>query len=610
MSASSSPTRRLSLDSKTAPGPAANPIKYRRNAGLLLTFASFFILLSTFSSISNTSEAFIDSPNDPSDSPAVVSGSPLSEPPHTSPRPGSQAHAVANAVVSATTARVTTPIVHHDASWTPPAGRFDRQKSDDDDPARELAWFRARVHPRHDTVMIVPVNGGAMPLATNMLCSLIRNAGPDIVDSLVFWAMDATAAEKLTEIREGMLNGSYFDVGTAKGRRAEEDGVGFGKNGTFGKDDGGHDYASTTTSASGAALHASTAFTAASPAMPTAVAAASAVHAVPIGLIQDPKSFAKGANRALFGIYYDPTLSTSMTGLVNGLNDGGNYYHMMSLRLNFFVRVSKTLGLNFIFSDADIYYIADPFSDLNLPYGVPDPLNRTTTDYYRDLPDIIYSTDARGPYHTLSDPWEGQARIPKICGGFFFARANERTARLYTKLRDLNWNDQWGVDGLLNGDMFEAVMVDPLPAGIKERKPFVRGKTEAELRAEEEKQKAEEEQKKVGSRKRWWKRVENSVDPDKVMRIRILSQAAYTNALVQYAPVGTRGPGFHKYVKELHERGEKEVLYHPNYWKNGEAPSEDDLARGHWVWSDNKTLIFEAVDMWKMNGNQCMLTLD
>ncbi|KAJ3192359.1 hypothetical protein HK101_006702 [Irineochytrium annulatum] len=76
-----------------------------------------------------------------------------------------------------------------------------------------------------------------------------------------------------------------------------------------------------------------------------------------------------------------------------------------------------------------------------------------------------------------------------------------------------------------------------------------------------------------------------------------------------YAPVGTRGPWYYKYAKELKERGEREVLYHPNYWKNTKAPTEDDLARGHWVWSDNKTMIFEAVDMWKVQGDRCMLTV-
>ncbi|KAJ3158914.1 hypothetical protein HK101_001164, partial [Irineochytrium annulatum] len=353
--------------------------------------------------------------------------------------------------------------------------RFDRRPSDDEDPARERAWFASRAHGAHKAVMIVQVNAGALSLARNMLCSLVRNAGPEAVDSLVFWAMDASVAKKLEGIRKAMLDGSMFVVGKeepkaeSKGyswwRRDVEEQVGEGAGKVTG--------ATAPLLPTGAGPTSSAASIKNAFASPAETAPGREDFSkAPKGLIRNPKAFSSAAGRRLFGIYYDEKLSTSTTSLVSGLFQLDNYLKMMELRLNLFVRLSTSLAQDFIFSDADIFYISDPFSDLNLPHGVPDPNNRTSSNPYRDLPDLIYSTDARAPYHTLKDPYEGQRRIPKICGGFFFARANERTSRLYRTLRDLRLNDQWGVDALLDGDAFEAVMVDPLPAGIKERKAF------------------------------------------------------------------------------------------------------------------------------------------
>ncbi|ORY29936.1 hypothetical protein BCR33DRAFT_724555 [Rhizoclosmatium globosum] len=88
-----------------------------------------------------------------------------------------------------------------------------------------------------------------------------------------------------------------------------------------------------------------------------------------------------------------------------------------------------TLELNFIFTDLDVVYLKDPFVALNVPYGVSNvtvsslvtPEGNTTLASLFDLiPDIVYSTDARTFYHLMVDPYEGNERIPNICGGFVF----------------------------------------------------------------------------------------------------------------------------------------------------------------------------------------------
>ncbi|KAJ3192497.1 hypothetical protein HK101_006387 [Irineochytrium annulatum] len=488
-----------------------------------------------------------------------------------------------------------------------PAARFDHTEADNADHAREQAWFRSRSHPVHDTFMVVSINSGAMELAMNMVCSLIRNVdraeagfaagdgtSSSILDHLVFWAMDKEAAERLEDMRQGLLEGSLLMKRGDDGRRS--------KNGarSRAKD------AENKESDLGTKMYAS----AATP----------------------PR---------LFGIYYDASLSTKKAGLVNWAGDASGYDHMMDLRLDFFVRLTSTLGLNFLFSDADIYFLSNPFTDLNLPHGVPPSLLASNsssvapssaingTDIYRATPDLIYSTDARSLYHLLRDPFEGEPRVPKICGGFFWARANSRSAALFSLLRSRRLNDQRGIVQLLNGDELEAVLVDPLPAGMRRRKPFLpaarpiaggggggNGPSGWSLIAQWFGMGGNRD---VGpSFDNTADEIESPVKPeelypplpasdvDGVIRVRILSQAAYANALPEYAPIGTRGPGFHRYREELEERGEREVLYHPNYWKET-RPSGRDLQRGFWPWSDNKTLAFEGVDMWKVKEGRCLI---
>ncbi|KAJ3210344.1 hypothetical protein HDU67_005377 [Dinochytrium kinnereticum] len=183
--------------------------------------------------------------------------------------------------------------------------------------------------------------------------------------------------------------------------------------------------------------------------------------------------------RTPLGIYFDRKITTTPK-YTTGAADLRTYFGITELRNYFYVRILDDIGINFAFTDADVFFLSDPFEDLNLPYGVRDHTNRTkkrhgkndgTKSFYRDFPDLIYSTDARKPYHLLPDPYEGQTRIPHICGGFFFARSNPRTVRLFRTIRDFRMNDQWGIDYLLNE--IPSVLVDPLPAGLTKRKHAV-----------------------------------------------------------------------------------------------------------------------------------------
>ncbi|KAJ3286159.1 hypothetical protein HDU79_006702, partial [Rhizoclosmatium sp. JEL0117] len=247
-----------------------------------------------------------------------------------------------------------------------------------------------------------------------------------------------------------------------------------------------------------------------------------------------------------FGVYFYNTSSAALpTEFVTGSTNFGTYLKLMAGRNAFFARMVVALELNFIFTDLDVVYLKDPFVALNVPYGVSNvtvsslvtPEGNTTLASLFDLiPDIVYSTDARTFYHLMVDPYEGNERIPNICGGFFFIRSNERTIRLWNHMYAKGLNDQWGMIKLLNENTsgFDAVMVNPLPAGIESRK---------DPRNEME--------------------IGNGTE---VIRVRILSQAAFRNALVYYEEAGTVGDDYLMLLEELAARGEYEVLDHPNYW--------------------------------------------
>ncbi|KAI8852450.1 hypothetical protein BC829DRAFT_384442 [Chytridium lagenaria] len=365
--------------------------------------------------------------------------------------------------------------------------------------ATERWWWQSRLN-HYQTVFITSANTASVPMVKNMICSLL-NVAPDLLDHVVIWALDEGLVAEILNWRKEILDGSFFDW---TGRNEQS-------------------------------------------------------------LRETMKAW-----KSPLGVYFEPD-STAEPVFASGTIDQHKYLSMMNLRKSFFTRLLDSIGINMLFSDADTFYLSNPFEDLNLPYGVPNPENRykvasnfgwfksePENKFLSDYPDIVYSTDARKPYHLLQDPYEGQPHIPKICGGFFFCSA----------LLESGGNDQWGLDDILNYHI-PSVMIDPLPAGIKLRKPLNQTN------------------------------VDSNFDP---IRVRILSQLAYANAMPQWAPPGQRGEGWEKYTNELKERGEKEVMFHPNYWKDADKPDNRI-----WVFTDNKTWIFEELGMWKIKNGKCVL---
>ncbi|KAJ3206083.1 hypothetical protein HDU67_008407 [Dinochytrium kinnereticum] len=371
----------------------------------------------------------------------------------------------------------------------PPAGFFNR--TPETSLTEERKWWRGRMDHR-ETAFITSANNATFPFIENLVCSLM-SVSPDLLERLVVWALDDEVANRLIDLQERILAGSFG-----------------GKNNGW---------------------------------------------------------------RAPLGVYFDVG-KTGTKELTSGKTNSGLYFGIVDLRREFYVHLLDAIGINFVFTDADAHFSADPLEDLNLPFGVPNVEERTgvshkapknVSDFYTDFPDLIYSTDARKPYHHLKDPFEGQKRIPKLCGGFFFARSNPRTVNMYRRILRDRLNDQWGVDDLLNNHL-PAVLVDPLPAGLTVRKG------------------------------------EMDVDSGDPIRVRVLSQTAYSNAMPQWIKPGTRGPDFEERVRELGERGEKEVLFHPNYWLD-----EEDPGNRIFIFTDNKTWIFDELGMWKVKDGRCDL---
>ncbi|KAJ3058230.1 hypothetical protein HDU99_006906, partial [Rhizoclosmatium hyalinum] len=180
-----------------------------------------------------------------------------------------------------------------------------------------------------------------------------------------------------------------------------------------------------------------------------------------------------------FGVYYYNTTLPST--LSSGSSNSGLYFQLMAGRNAFFEWMVSTLGLNFLFTDLDTVFLSDPFVALNIPYGISNvtfdsldaPEGNTSLGGLYDLiPDLVYSTDSRTFFHYMIDPYEGNQQIPRICGGFFYMRSNERTIRIWKHMKVTGLNDQWGLEKLLDDKTsgFDSVMVNPLPAGIESRK--------------------------------------------------------------------------------------------------------------------------------------------
>jgi len=106
------------------------------------------------------------------------------------------------------------------------------------------------------------------------------------------------------------------------------------------------------------------------------------------------------------------------------------------------------MNSNMFMIDADIVYFRDPWPEITI----------------KGEEDFIYSTDARDFYDNLNDPFEGLSSIPRICGGFFLAKSNKRTFKIFEDMMDvfsLNplANDQTAMDNLLNSR--DSVLIDP-----------------------------------------------------------------------------------------------------------------------------------------------------
>ncbi|ORY29933.1 hypothetical protein BCR33DRAFT_857539 [Rhizoclosmatium globosum] len=289
--------------------------------------------------------------------------------------------------------------------------------------------------------------------------------------------------------------------------------------------------------------------------------------------------------KSLFGVYYyDVNLPLDFA---SGDSDNEKYMQLMAGRNAFFERMVSTLGLNFIFTDLDTVFLKDPFVALNAPYGVSnvsvtsmDALEGNTTlgSLFDVVPDLVYSTDARTFFHLMIDPYEGNQRIPKICGGFFFIRSNERTIRLWKHMLEEGLNDQYGMEKLLDdkNSGFDSVMVNPLPAGIEKRKD---------------------------------PRSEDKVVNAQVVRVRILSQAAFRNSLPYYEDAGMVGDDYPMLIKELESRGEYEVFYHPNYWIDAdvfELPydnSKNKTLTKRIKHNGNKEEAMKVANQWYLNEN-------
>ena len=84
-------------------------------------------------------------------------------------------------------------------------------------------------------------------------------------------------------------------------------------------------------------------------------------------------------------------------------------------------------------------------------------------------PDLVYATDPHHPAAYNSNPYLGSgnihlSQVPKICGGTFFVKPNNRTINLFKLLLkeiENGGNDQWSMDKLLN--QLDTVVVGQLP---------------------------------------------------------------------------------------------------------------------------------------------------
>ena len=196
------------------------------------------------------------------------------------------------------------------------------------------------------------------------------------------------------------------------------------------------------------------------------------------------------------GLFYHSAFESPSNFSEGGTDD---YWKLMHQRPSFFLFLLETIQIDFFFVDADVVFFRDPFPWItgNKGFGIdnvvngslygsyqghntfyhnhgPDNYKMTPTpkgysieqgwdqavpcleeDPHLNIePDLVISLDPRALIHDLNDPWEGQSRVPKICGGMFYVKSNTRTISLYRLLyhhiAEDGSNDQHGLDDILN----------------------------------------------------------------------------------------------------------------------------------------------------------------
>eukprot|EP01111_Echinosteliopsis_oligospora_P005365 TRINITY_DN1864_c0_g1_i3.p1 TRINITY_DN1864_c0_g1~~TRINITY_DN1864_c0_g1_i3.p1 ORF type:complete len:425 (-),score=77.40 TRINITY_DN1864_c0_g1_i3:97-1371(-) len=159
-----------------------------------------------------------------------------------------------------------------------------------------------------------------------------------------------------------------------------------------------------------------------------------------------------------YGVLYNPLFSGSS---VRPSWSDPAYEKMMRQKPSFFLTILRTMGLNLLFSDADILYYYDP-------------LKFVMSDYLTGSADLSLSTDARNMFDSIGSDWERYTskttKIPSFCGGLFFARSNNRTILFFEKLElfleeAYDMNVQTGFEQVLE-EKTKLQLVGRLPRGL------------------------------------------------------------------------------------------------------------------------------------------------
>lgn len=181
-----------------------------------------------------------------------------------------------------------------------------------------------------------------------------------------------------------------------------------------------------------------------------------------------------------FGIYEQSMADNALMKLPvsDRFESGGttSYYDMMRVRIGFYLHLVRDLGMGLFFVDADVVFLQDPWPWVVSNQGLGWKNHEEAEDAY-DLipPDIVFGPDANGMYYDMLNPYQSfQASVPKICGGFFYARPTVNSVRIYTDLNRMMWtneesNDQWTMDQLLE-DGRDVLLVGTPPNGLCRRR--------------------------------------------------------------------------------------------------------------------------------------------